>query len=155
MGSHTIDLRKFGADYADHTVTIKDCMSARMQGLIDGAGVSARAEGADERSTRRQRRAESGGQMSMQIDTWEKSLVYMEVCVVEWTVTDSGGRLLPATRKGYEHDDFDAPLMEFILDEMDAHYDSLTRTEGERLDLVDGSMRLLEDEAKDGQSASA
>ena len=110
MATYRISLDTFSEErYPGGWAEIKGRRSWADSKRIDSASVSMTAPGA-------------GSEMFMRADLLGRGIAILESAIVAWSLP------IPPTRAGFESDDFDDDLGEWLIDQIDAHYASERRT---------------------------
>ena len=109
--THRIDLAEFDAErYPDGSVEIRERLSWKQRTDFDMAGLTTDARGV----------FRAVGLNSAQI--WDRVVRQMEIAIVRWSLP------LPVDRSGFEHEDFEAELGDWLLARIRVHFDSQRRT---------------------------
>lgn len=127
MSTHKIILSEYDSDLDGHVV-IKAKRSWKARQILDGARFLARPGGGNDETP-----------LDLAANVFGYRRAILETAVVEWTLKDAEGKPLPASRAGFEHDDFDPDLGDWIVDAIEAYYEGLKRPPEEDSNLATSS----------------
>jgi len=123
MRTHTINLGDFDEEYAGKTATIRYRRSWAGQQRVDGAGARATQDPASGNTTQ-----------TLVVDMLERAIAQLETSLIEWDLP------FPINKRGFMHDDFDGDLGEWLIEQIEAHYESTARGKADGSTSVDDSM---------------
>lgn len=73
-----------------------------------------------------------GNELRVMPDLMARALAMLEEAVVAWSLRDASGEPLPVGRGGFQHDDFDEHLGDWLVRAVEAYYDGQRRGQDER-----------------------
>lgn len=122
METERIDLGDFSQEYAGGWVEVRTRLSYRQKQIVD-----------NHRQPRVVRDVATGAVREAGLDFLAFGMALLEQSVVAWDgVKDRHGKPLPANRTGYEHDDFDGDLGDWLVDRISAIHEAHRRSPEER-----------------------
>ena len=115
---HTIDLGDFSEEYADGWVKIRAKRGFSTWQKVNGAGVGVRI----------------GDENTALMDPLGLALVVFGTSIVAWSLTDAEGQSLHVSPSGFQHEDFDPDLGEWLFKTIEDFYQSQRKTPDELKD---------------------
>lgn len=126
MEPHRIDVPE-SFELSDAYVLIRPKRSWSARNRVESAGMFVRSHG---EAARRGEDAPAAAAAEVGIDAMALGVAVLETAVISWTgIADVNGRPLPATRRGFMHDDFDSDLGDWLVEQIQAFYAAQQRTE--------------------------
>lgn len=117
--THRIDLGMFDDAYAGEWVDI-----APRRGWADMKRI--------EQAAAILHPTDTEGEFDVSMNLLEQGIAKLESAVEAWSLKDASGAMLPASREGFLHPEFDDDLGDWLIDQIDAHYAAQKRTQAQR-----------------------
>lgn len=141
MGTYRIDLGECGPEWSGQWVDIRERRSWAARQRIDAATLGGSRL--------------VGTELQVVPDLVARAMAVLAEAIVGWSLVDSSGSPLPAGREGFEHEDFDEQLGDWLVRYIESHYDGHRRGADGRKNSVEPSTPSSNGAAGEGSPLSS